>query len=234
MGMSSAKSKTKTKPIYEQEVKGAANLATDAYNAAAPKITGAADALYGLLPDLTQQFQQGDPNVNAAADYNRKVLMGDYLGSGNPYLQDQIDRTGADVRNGMAASLGTRGLTGGSAYSDIISRALANNAATLRFNDYNTERSRMDSAASMAPQISYARYQPLGVMGDIANAQTLSTRAANDVGSTIGNILGRYTNTTQTQSPGLMGVLGGAVGLGTDIAGLGSGLGLWKFAGGGK
>lgn len=208
MGLSFSKSFTK--PIYGSQITGAADAVTSAYNTAAPKISAATDALGSLTPGLVEQFTKGDPNVNAASGYNLDVLGGKYL-TGNPQLDAMVQTTNRDARNGVQASLGTRGLTGGSSYADLVTRALADNETKLRYGDYSAERSRMDGAASLAPTLSAARYQPIGALSDIIQAQLAPVQAASGMGSAIGGLLGQYTKQKQSGNVGqLLGGLGGA------------------------
>lgn len=198
-----SKSKSSTKPVYSAQVEGAANNVTSAYNAAQPGITSTANSLASAVPGLMESYNKGNPGVQSAMQYNQDVTSGKYLDAGNPYLQGQIDQTNDGVRNGLAASLGTRGLTGGSAFGDIISSNLAKNENNLRYTDYTNERNRMDSAASAAGGISAAQYQPLSVIQSILQSQQAPVQAAAGAGSSIGGLLGSYTNGTQTQSMGL-------------------------------
>lgn len=209
MGLSSSSSKTK--PIYSAEIEGAARNVTNAYNQQAPRISAVTDALGGLVPDLMSRYTNGDANVNAARDYNSDVLGGKYLDAGNPYLDSIVDKTANTTRNQAAGALGTRGLTGGSAFTDIISRNVSDASNTLRYNDYNNERGRMDTAAGMAPGLAAARELPLASLLEIANAQQMPVQAAAGAGSAVGGLLGQYTNTRQTQSlGGLLASLGGS------------------------
>lgn len=203
MGLSGSKTKTTNKPIYSSQVEGAASNINNAYNQQAPKISGIADQMGSLVPGLVERFQNGDPGVNAAAGYNSDVLSGKYLDAGNPYLEQQIAATGANTRNGLAASLGTRGLTGGSAFGDIITRNLAENESGLRYADYNNERGRMGQAAGMAGGISAAQYLPLTAMQEILQAQQAPVQSAVGAGSGIGGLLGQYQNTEQKTSQSL-------------------------------
>lgn len=202
-----SKSKTSTKPVYSAQVEGAASNISNAYNAAQPGITSTANSLASAVPGLIEQYNSGQPGVKSAMQYNQDVTSGKYLDAGNPYLQGQIDQTNAGVRNGLAASLGTRGLTGGSAFGDIITSNLAKNENNLRYTDYTNERNRMDSAASAAGGISSAQYQPLSVIQSILQSQQAPVQAAAGAGSSIGGLLGQYTNGTQTQSNGIGGLL---------------------------
>jgi len=203
VAFSKSKTKTTNAPVYSAQVEGAASNITNAYNQAQPGITSTANSLASAVPGLMEQYNQGDPNVKAAMGYNADVLGGKYLDAGNPYLQGQIDQTNNGVRNGLAASLGTRGLTGGSAFGDIITRNLAQNENNLRYADYNNERTRMGSAASAAGGISAAQYAPLGVIQSILESQQAPVRAATGAGAGVGGLLGSYQNTTQKSSPSI-------------------------------
>lgn len=164
------------------------------------------------MPGLLDQYNKGDPNVKAAAGYNQDVLSGKYLSAGNPYLQQQIDNTNSGVRNGLAASLGTRGLTGGSAFGDIITSNLAKNENNLRYQDYSQERNRMDSAASAAAGISAGQYQPLSIIQSILESQQAPIKSAAGAASSIGGLLGSYTNNTTKQSQSIAQLLAQAAG----------------------
>lgn len=211
MGLSGSKTTTTTKPIYAPQIEGAANTVTGAYNAAAPGIAQSAGAIGGLVPGLIDKYNNGDPNIKAAEGYNTDVLSGKYL-SGNPYLDQMISTTNNDTRNGLAASLGTRGLTGGSDFAGIITNALAKNEGNLRYSNYNDERTRMGQASALAPALAGADYLPLTAAMSAADAQQAPVRAASGYGSTIGGLLGQYTNTTQKSSPGLGGLISSLLG----------------------
>lgn len=204
MGLSSSKTKTTSKPVYSAQVEGAAANVNNAYTQQAGKITGVTDQLATLVPGLINQYNAGgDANTIAASKYNNDVLSGKYLDAGNPYLEQQVATTNANTRNGLAASLGTRGLTGGSAFADIITRGLAENESGLRYTDYNNERQRMGQAASLAPGLSASSQLPIQSLLAIAQAQQMPVQAAAGAGGAIGGLLGQYTNTTQKSSPSL-------------------------------
>lgn len=204
MGISSSKKTQTTKPIYGSEIEGAAHVANSTYSSQIPKITSITDQLGSLAPDLLKRYTQGEPSVTAAQNYNTDVLEGEYLNAGNPYLGSQIDNTNRSVRNQAQAALGSRGLTNGSAYSDIISRVLAENESGLRYADYNNERNRMDTAAGQAPSLAAASYVPISVLQGIANSQALPAQASSGYASTIGGLLGQYTNVKQTEQESIM------------------------------
>jgi hypothetical protein len=202
MGLSGGKTTTKTKPIYGPQIEGAAGNINSAYGAQAPKISAVTDALGGLVPGLIDKYKNGDPGLNAAGAYDADVLGGKYLDS-NPYIDDIADRAGNDARNQTAGALGTRGLTGGSAFGDIISRNVARAGTDLRFANYNSERGRMDSASGRAPGLAAASQLPIATLLEIAQAQQMPVQTAAGAGSAIGGLLGQYTNTEQKSSPSL-------------------------------
>ena len=218
MGLSGGSKKQTSTPVYAPQLTGAASNISATNAAQQPKITSITDQLGGLVPSLVSTMQNGDPNVNAAKAYNSDVLSGKYLTS-NPYLQSVIDASNADVRNGTEASLGTRGLVGGSSMADIVSRNLANNEDQLRYTDYNNQVGRMDTAASQAPALAAAGYLPLGAAESIAQAQALPVQTATGAGAGIGGLLGQYTNIKQTTTPSLMDSIGQALNIGSTVAG---------------
>lgn len=212
MGLSSSKTTSTTKPIYSQQIEGAAGNVNSAYAQAQPGITSTANALGSAVPGLLEKYNSGDPGVKSAMQYNQDVTSGKYLDAGNPYLQGQIDQTNAGVRNGLAASLGTRGLTGGSAFGDIITSNLAKNENNLRYTDYTNERNRMDGAASAAAGISAGQYQPLSIIQSILESQQAPIKSAAGAASSIGGLLGSYTNNTTKQSQSIAQLLAQAAG----------------------
>lgn len=203
MGLSSSKQKTTTTPVYGQQLEGAANSVTNAYNTTAPGLAKSAGMLSDMVPGMIERYTAGDPNITAARSYDQDVLGGKYLGSGNPYLQQQIDATNGDVRNGVAALLGTRGLTGGSDFTKLITDALAKNETALRYGDYSSERGRMDAAAGRSG--SYAAADSNGIQSIIAamSGQLLPTQAAAGMASSVGGLLGQYTNQETKSSPSI-------------------------------
>lgn len=194
------RSKSKTKPIYSKEIEGAASSITNAYRTAQPGLESGAAKFGGILDSVVSRYNAGDPNITAARGYNADVLGGKYLDAGNPYLQQMIDQTGNDVSNGVTASLGTRGLTGGSAHSGIVGRELAKNSTALRYGDYSAERDRMGQAVSQVPGLIAAENGILDPAFAAYDAMQAPVRAAVGAGQGVGGLLGQYTKTTQKGS----------------------------------
>lgn len=204
--MGKKKSTTTNKPIYGKQIEGAANTATDVYNANAGKLQAGADQFGTLRSSILDKYMNGTDELNAAKGHFGDVLSGKYL-NGNPHLQSIIDQTGNSVLNKQQAALGTRGLTGGSAYMDIASRALADNESALRYQDYNTQSNRMDSAASSVGSITNAEGDLLNQALSAYQAQAGPIIAANNNASTIGGLLGQYQTQKTVQKGNLLDTL---------------------------
>lgn len=195
MGKKSSSSSNKPWKKAQPYLLGAADTLGDTYSQNAGNIQGVADQFTGLVPSLLEQYQQGDATVNAAQDYNTSVLNGDYLGA-NPYLDQMLAASNSDIVNSSQASLGLKGLTGGSSYADIISNNVAQNTLNTRYADYNNERSRMSTAASQAGQLAAADQIPLQSALSAGSMATLPTSAAGQYASSLGGLLGGYQQQT--------------------------------------
>lgn len=200
MGISSSKSTSTNKPIYSSQIEGAGNTLSNAYNTNAPKIQGVTDQITGLVPGMIEKYNAGNPAVNAATGYITNTLSGDP--THNPFLDQQIQMTDNNVRNQTEGALGLRGQTGGSSYADIISRNLANNEGTMRYNDYNTEMQRRAQAAGMAPGVAAADTLQIAPLLGVADAAQNPVKAAAGYAAGMGGLLGQYQTTkTKTSQP---------------------------------
>lgn len=218
--MGKSKTKSTNKPVFEKEITGAANTVTGAYNQAQPGLNAGADQFAAIRQGILDRYASPDNPLNAARGHYSDVLSGRYL-DGNPQLDALVAQTNNDVGNAVTASLGTRGLTGGSAHSGIVSRELAKNETGLRYQDWANQLARMDNAASSVGSLGQAESAMLSPAIQAYQAQLAPLMAAQDYGSTIGGLLGNYQNTTTTQKQGLGGMLAGLGG--SALAGWASG-----------
>lgn len=207
MGISGSKTKTKTTPVYSKQLEGAAGTLGNVYGQQAPKISGYADALGSTGMDLLDKYKAGNPMMDAAENYVTSTLTAD--SAQNPFLDDMVGITNDNVRNQLQAKMGTRGTTGGSAYYDMIGRALAQNETGLRYTDYNNAEQRKAQAAGLAPGVAAGDFISLApALSSLGAASQLPMDAALRYAAGTGGLLGQYTNTTQKSSPGLLGILG--------------------------
>lgn len=116
-----------------------------------PYQTGAYDA-------MAQRAYQGSPVMDAASGELTKTLRGGYLGDSNPYLSGQIDLASRDVLRNMDTLNARSGSFGNSGIQQATARSLGDIATTMRGNNFQAERSRMQSAVGMAPTIANQDY----------------------------------------------------------------------------
>lgn len=201
MGSRKTKTTQVNKPIYSAEIGGAANNIANAYNQSQPAVNTLSNNLGKVSSDLFAGLGGGNNAVLNANSFINSQLTGDL--QDNPYLQQQIDLTNESVRNQAQAALGRRGLTGGSDYSNLITRALAQNESGLRYQDYNNAMQRRFQAAGLAPQ-GLQTAAALGTQGALLPSQLAAIQGAG-----IGGLLGQYQDVrgTQRQSGGLLGGL---------------------------
>lgn len=186
-------------------------------NANAPGLQQITSQIQGLLPGLVSDFQQGDANTNAARGYNADVLGGKYL-TGNPYLQQMIDATNEDITSSIGGSFGSRGAFGGTAHLQALAREKLKAENALRYNDYNTQMSRMDAAAAQAPAYQAADNQSLQALLQAAGVGAeLPYTGINALSS---NLASLFSGGTQKTSGGLGGILGGIGSLASGAAGI--------------
>lgn len=210
----SGKSTTTTGPSaaalpYLNQASSALNSGYQQSSALASQATG---LLSSNLPGVTQTTL-ANPNLTAAGNYDQSVLSGQYLGAGNPYLNQQVANTNADVTNTVNCALGTRGLAGGSAAAQILSRELAKNETNLRYTDYTNERNNMAQAASGATGVASAQNQGIAaLMAYLSGETALPQSVASNYASGINSLWGNSTTSTQKTSPGFGQILGAGLG----------------------
>jgi len=125
----------------------------------------ARDPSMGVLSGMAQ----GGGGANPADRYAAGVAKGQYLNAqpsaalysnmmnqnyltGNPYLENVIAQTNADVTRDSNRLFGARGMGAGvsSAFADLVSKNLANNEGQLRYQNYNDAAGRQLQAAGQS------------------------------------------------------------------------------------
>ena len=218
MGLSTKKSSsTQTnRPVYEREIRSAADTLTNTYNQQQPRIQEYSDMIGGLTSGLIERYQNGDPAVNAARDYVTSTLSADP--QNNPYLDEMVGLTNDNTRRAIQTQLGTRGGIGGSAERDIVSRALSNNELGMRYQDYDAQQGRRAQAAGMANQVVAGDLMTLApAMATAEFGAMMPMNAAQQYAAGTGGLLGQYqnVNSTQRSTPSIMDSIGQAVQIGS-------------------
>jgi len=209
MGLSSNTSTTKTdtttKPVYEGQILGAYGDVNSAFQGNQGNLQNIQGLLSGQMGQAINNYSN-NPTQNAAKGY-----VTDTLGHGydqNPFLDQIINQTNADVGNKANAMLGTRGLAGGSVAAKTIGGALATNEGNLRYGDYNNWEQRRAQAAAMAPGLAAADNSNLSGMLNLGTtAANLTTDQALKHAAAISGLLGQYTSGTGTQTTKTQGSL---------------------------
>lgn len=220
MGLSSSKSKSST--TYGKDALPKINAATDAvtgaYNAAQPDINNVTGTLRSTFGD----YSATNPTLDAANGYASDVLGGKYLTQGNPYLQGMIDTTNESVADRVNALFSRSGQTGSSRQIGELGKQLSAAENNLRYQDYTSERARMDGAASNAVGLNSAANQNVQTQATLGQVLTgIGTDAAQQYAQSIAGLWGNNLNTTQKTSQGIGTVLAGLGG--SALAGLASG-----------
>lgn len=185
---------------------------TDALYRTQPMFSDMETAGYGALTDTVN----APSPVTAAVNYNNDVLGGKYLDvANNPYLKDIATRVSGIAGANQNATFGGRGRSSGGLAAYYGGKAVADSANELYGSQYEAERGRMTTAASLAPTLDSARY--LGPQALISAGQNISARPY-DINQQYGGILanigrlgqqgtttGSSTQTNYQQNPGLIG-----------------------------
>lgn len=214
MGLSSS-SKTQTYTPSAQQTQAASAL-TSAYQGNQANVANITGQFNSLLPGATSTASAANTAASGAAGYYNDVLGGKYLNAGNPYLSGIINTTDNSIRDQVDGQFSAAGRTGSGANQYALAKALSENENNLRYGDYNSQLSRMDSAASGASSLSSSSLGSLLGLG--TTAANLPFQQAQGYASGIGGLgIGGSTKTTDSGSLGS--VLGQALQLGSLFTG---------------
>ena len=197
-------------------LKAGSTAITDAYTGNQANVANITGLLNSNIPSVLGQTLN-NPALGAASSYDQDVLGGKYL-TGNPFLQQQIDATNSDVANKVNGAIGTRGLTGGSAQTQILADSLAKNETGLRYQDYTNERANMNTAAGNATSVAGAGNSGIqSLLAYLSGTAELPGQIAGQYAQGLGSLWGN--STTQKSTPSAFSNLLGLAGAGASIAG---------------
>lgn len=187
MGLSSKKQKSKSTET----------IAPSSF--AQPFVTDAAQTLKPAYDESSAVAREYQPHLSGAADYYGDVMGGDYLGEGNPYLDDIVQSSNADITDSVNSQFMPR--FGSGYHAKTLARTLGENESKLRFGNYAMERGYQNDAGR-------------NLAGIATTATALPMIPSQGYTQGAGGLLGRYvTGTGQSetkQSGGLLGDLLGA------------------------
>lgn len=221
MGKKSSKSTTDPSKFAKPYITTAANTLQSTAKANEGNLQNISDAFSSGFQGIAQQAFTPDPLVEQARAHSGDVLGGKFLDAGNPYMEQMIARTGANVGDRVNSTFGAAGRTGSDTHGYDLSRGLADSELGLRYQNYGDERSAMERAAAGAGDLSAARFA--GVPAALGLGQAAAETpyiGADFLSRGTAGLMGNYTTTKQSQS------------LGSSLAGLaGAGLAGWASGG---
>lgn len=214
------------KPYSIQLANRSAALSNRPYQPYTGEQVAPLNAQHNLGLNMVQhRATNGDPTFYAANEQAKNTLTGQYLGQGayknamagvdNPYLNDVINRTNADITRSFTnatmpqtdTSFARQGAFGGSAWQQAnsennrqMAEEVAKNTSNLRMSDYQTQQQLAENLA----QRQTAQYgaERGNMMGMVGQGQALSnqfyTDAQNLLG--VGDVYRDYQQTLDNQN----------------------------------
>jgi hypothetical protein len=118
-----------------------------------------------------QRALNGSPLTAAAQADALGTAQGDYLGAGNPYLQNMFTSIANTVTPSVTGAFEGAGRYGSGAYANALASALTNNAGNLAYQNYGNERGNMLRADALAPSLAGQDYADIGQLAAAGDAQ---------------------------------------------------------------
>ncbi|GIK95806.1 MAG: hypothetical protein BroJett029_00150 [Alphaproteobacteria bacterium] len=159
----------------------------------------------------------GSPLAAASGQEILGTLGGQYLNAGNPYFSGMVGRIANELRPRLDSQFAASGRYASGAHQEAATRALADAASSLAYQNYADERARMQQAAQLAPQLAQLDYADIAQLGAVGKAREQMQQAlineqiarfnfaqqlpANKLAQYSGLIQGNYGGTTTTTAP---------------------------------
>lgn len=197
-----AKSKSKTKPIYEKQITGAADTLQSTFNANQAGLQSISDNINTRLPGLTERAFAPDLTITAAQGYAGDAIAGKYLNN-NPFVEQQASLIRDNVGDAVSSRFGQTGGIGGSAFAENLGRGISEAELGFRGDQYQAERDRQAQAAALAPSLFAGQFAGVDpALSASSVGATIPYAGTDRLVSGIGGLLGQYTKTKQKQGIG--------------------------------
>jgi len=118
-----------------------------------------------------QRALNGSPLTAAAQANALGTAQGDYLGAGNPYLQNMFTSIANTVTPSVTGAFEGAGRYGSGAYANALASALTNTAGNLAYQNYDNERGNMLKADALVPSLAGQDYTDIGQLAAAGDAQ---------------------------------------------------------------
>lgn len=111
--------------------------------------------------------QNGSPLIQQGGDYLSRVLGGEFLNEGNPYLEGMADR----ITSRTNAAVGAR------AGSGMHATAIGDALVPLYYGNYRDERNAMQSAVPQAQSLAQEDYRDIAAVRDVGQQRELKAQS---------------------------------------------------------
>lgn len=223
--------KTKTKtvrtPYDAAAVANANSTLGNANTAAQNKISGYMPTLDKAIGKITANMESPPAYLTGARDQLAKTINGDFIGA-NPHTGGIADLIAKKTQGNYNASFGAAGRSHGGLAALLSSQGVGDALGSFYNDVYQGERGLQQQAIMAAPAFHQDEYTDINTLFPaVNNAAMMPLTAANAYGQGVTTVNSPYTTdtTTQKQSMGLGGILGGALQLGGALLPMGGGLG---------
>ncbi len=198
-------------------------------------VAGFAPETETALNAQAARAMSGSPYQQAAGQQLLNTLGGQYLNAGNPYFSGMAGRIANEVRPRLDSQFAASGRYASGAHQEATARALADATASLAYQNYADERSAMQNALGLAPQLAQLDYNDIAQLATVGQTREQMLQAQindqiarynfaqqlpyNKLAQYMGLIQGDYGGTYTTTEPRERGI-GGSILQGAQ-AGLG-------------
>lgn len=187
------KSSSKTKPIYESRITGAADAVQGVYDANKGYDQQTADTLRNGFNTMSSRAFGANPYLDNARSFANDTVGGKYL-TNNPYVDQMATLARNNAGDSVNAMFGKMGGIGSSAHMQNLGRGMSEAELGVRSGIYSQERQNQMAAAGMQPGLDAAQYngiQPMLALSE--GAANAPYTGVNNLASGVGGLLGQYT-----------------------------------------
>ena len=219
--MSKKSSKTTSGPSAAAlpYMNAASTAAQTAYNGNAANTANINTALQGNMGTVLGSTLN-NAGLNAASTYDQNVLGASADPTQNPLFMTMLNQTNGTTANAVNGAIGTRGLAGGSAQTQLLANELGKADNTALLSQYNTNLTNQQAAASNATSVAGAQDNGIqALLQYLTTQESLPTAGADDYANTIANLWGKSTTTTSTPSAfsNILGLISAGAGAYKDV-----------------
>lgn len=133
------------------------------------------------LQGQAQRARMGSPVDTMAQAQNLATTSGQYLGAGNPYFQNMVNRTLEGVTPTIQSQFAQSGRSDSGLANRALGQGIGDAVGQLAYQNYGDERSRQMQAMGQAPQLSELDYRDAAALAEVGQArEALSQQGINE------------------------------------------------------